>query len=61
MTNSEQYWQWQQLEPNDYTTRGNGKRYEPLRLAEVMEPEVKLSEREITEREDEYLKSKGIC
>jgi acyl carrier protein phosphodiesterase len=60
MTHPEQYWLWQQLEPNDILIVGRMKR-EAKKVIEILAPPPKkLTEAEDNLRQDEYLKRYGI-
>ena len=61
MSTSEQYWIWQQLEPNDVLIRGNEKRV----LLADLPPRKRFydlpeTEEQKTKSQDEYLASKGV-
>jgi len=62
----EDYYIHQQLEPTDILITGNAKRWgllplpERKRILDVSLPQPYESEQENNERQDDYLKSKGI-
>lgn len=59
MSNAEQYWIWQQLEPTDTLTAGNYKRYKPVPVVVLVSQPI-VDREEDERRQDEFLLKFGV-